>query len=168
MLYERLLPKSHESQGNRDKSLFLSIKAVYLCAYSCMLWQKKFLSKLKVPKASETSIDILSKKFMGKTWIWSNICEFENEQWTCDHMAKNVFFAKIWRIYKFSLPLTDRLSVFFILLNPFQRKRLSLLKWSHSFFKLEVIRFRYLNGDNILSYFKKSRISQWVPVKHVP
>lgn len=28
---------------------------------------KKFLSKLKVPKASETSIDILSKKFMGKT-----------------------------------------------------------------------------------------------------
>lgn len=136
MLYERLLPKSHESQGNRDKSLFLSIKAVYLCAYSCMLWQKKFLSKLKVLKASETSIDILSKQFVGKTWIWSNICEFKNE-----HV---IIWQKMSSLQKFEeytyfqcLSLTD--NHFFILLNPLhfiQRKR--------SFFWNQVIHFSNL------------------------
>lgn len=47
--YGRLLPQSNQSRMNREKSL-LSAKAIYLCAYSFMLWQQSFFPNQKYRK----------------------------------------------------------------------------------------------------------------------
>lgn len=47
--YGRLLPQSNQSRMNREKSL-LSAKAIYLCAYTFMLWQQSFFPNQKYRK----------------------------------------------------------------------------------------------------------------------